>query len=118
MVAEDEPNIVESLSFILERAGFEVLVALDGESAIDCAREQRPDLLLLDVMLPGRNGFEILKALKEGAATASIPVLMLTAKGQDRDRRTAQDLGADAFMTKPFSNREVLECVHSLLSRR
>ncbi|MEX0760431.1 MAG: response regulator [Tistlia sp.] len=114
LIAEDEPNLVESLSFILRREGWSVAAVFDGEAALDWLRASVPDVLVLDVMLPKRNGFEVLKAIKADSRLARIPVLVLTAKGQERDRRTAEQLGADAFVTKPFSNREVVENIKRL----
>lgn len=114
LIAEDEPNLVESLSFILRREGCQVSAVFDGEAALEWLRGAVPDVLVLDVMLPGRNGFDILKTMKADARLTRVPVLILTAKGQERDRRTAEQLGADAFVTKPFSNREVVESVKRL----
>ena len=114
LIAEDEPNIVESLSFLLERAGFEVLVESDGREALQAARANVPDVLILDVMLPGLDGYEILRQLKSDDNTSALPVLMLTAKGQREDRETALKCGADLFITKPFSNAEIVEAVQNL----
>lgn len=118
LIAEDEPNIVESLSFVLAREGFEVEAALDGEAAIDRLRRQLPDLLILDVMLPRLNGFEVLKRVKADPALCALPVIVLTAKGQVQDRRMAEEIGVDGFMTKPFSNREVVDEVRRLIAER
>ena len=115
LIAEDEPNIVESLSFMLRRAGYDVASAQDGEAALAGLRSQPAQLLILDLMLPRLNGFEVLKALRADAALAATPVLVLTAKGQQQDRRLAEAIGADAFMTKPFSNRESMDEVRRLL---
>jgi len=114
LIAEDEPNIVESLSFILGREGCEVTAVYDGEAVLENLRSGRPDLVILDVMLPKMNGFEVLKRIKAMPDLAGLPVMVLTAKGQDKDRKTAEDLGADAFVTKPFSNRDVVERVLGL----
>lgn len=114
LVAEDEPNIVESLRFLLRRAGFDVTSVLDGEAALVELRARPPDLLILDLMLPGRNGFEVLKAVKSDAALRALPVLILTAKGQPQDRRRAEEIGVESFMTKPFSNREIVDEVQRL----
>ena len=115
LIAEDEPNIVESLSFMLRRAGYDVASAQDGEAALAGLRSQPAQLLILDLMLPRLNGFEVLKALRADAALAATPVLVLTAKGQQQDRRLAEAIGADAFMTKPFLNIEIKEKVRRLL---
>ena len=114
LLAEDEPNIVESLAFLLRRAGFEVSVATDGEAAVEQAATGRPDVVVLDVMLPGLNGFDVLRRLRAAPATATLPVVMLTAKGQREDRETAEACGADAFITKPFSNAELVAAVSRL----
>ncbi|SET52825.1 response regulator transcription factor [Oceanicella actignis] len=114
LIAEDEPHIVESLRFLLEREGYRVSAAGDGEAALRLAAATRPSLLILDVMLPRMNGFEVLRRLRADAALRGTPVLMLTAKGQSHDRRTAQEIGADAFITKPFSNSDVVAQVRRL----
>lgn len=116
LIAEDEPNIVESLSFILSREGCEVTAVFDGQAVVDKIATLRPDLVILDVMLPKMDGFEVLKWIKGNAELTGVPVMILTAKGQEKDRKTAEELGADAFVTKPFSNREVVERVMSLAS--
>ncbi|HTQ78177.1 MAG TPA: response regulator [Burkholderiales bacterium] len=114
LIAEDDPNIVESLSFVLSRDGFEVSAALDGEEALRRLRSEPPDVMILDVMLPKRNGFEVLKAVKSDPALRAMPVIVLTAKGQAQDRRMAEQIGVEGFMTKPFSNTDVLEAVRRL----
>lgn len=114
LIAEDEPNIVESLSFMLRRAGYDVASVLDGEAALAALRAHRTDLMILDLMLPRLSGFEVLKAVKADPALQSIPVLILTAKGQAQDRRLAVEIGVDAFMTKPFSNQELMDEVRRL----
>lgn len=116
LIAEDEPYIVESLGFVLGQAGHSVSAENDGAVVVQRIRDTAPDVVILDLMLPNRNGFEILKELKNDPDLMATPVLVLTAKGQNQDRATAQQLGADAFITKPFSNREVLECVQRLLN--
>ncbi|GIX14453.1 MAG: response regulator [Paracoccaceae bacterium] len=117
LIVEDEPNIVESLSWILGRAGFEVLVESDGAAALARIAGETPDLVILDAMLPGRSGFEILRDLRAGAATARIPVIMLTARSQARDREMAEKLGVDLFIAKPFSNAHVVETARRLAER-
>ena len=114
LIAEDEPHIVESLSFVLGREGFDVSAVLDGESVLEQLRSDRPDVVILDVMLPQLNGFEVLKRIKSEPSLAVIPVVILTAKGQAQDRRMAEEIGVDGFMTKPFSNREIVEEVRRL----
>ncbi|MFO7855345.1 MAG: response regulator [Paracoccaceae bacterium] len=108
LIAEDEPHIVESLRFLLRREGYEVDEAVDGESAVARLCAAPADLIILDVMLPRLNGFGVLRRLRADPVLAATPVVMLTAKGQAQDRRTAEDLGVDAFITKPFSNRDVV----------
>ena len=114
LVIEDEPNIVEAIRFILMRDGWDVSTLSDGGQAEDAIRARRPDVVILDVMLPGRSGFEILAALRADAETQTLPVLMLTAKGQGRDRAEAERMGASQFMAKPFSNAEILASVRAL----
>lgn len=115
LIAEDEPGILESLNFILKRAGWNVGSVTDGEAVFDAMRTLLPRVLVLDVMLPKRSGFEVLKHIKSEPSTRDVPVLILTAKGQQQDRRTAEDLGADAFVSKPYANADVLSAVRHLL---
>ncbi|MDT3677389.1 MAG: response regulator [Burkholderiaceae bacterium] len=114
LIAEDEPHIVESLSFVLRRSGYEVSSVFDGEAAMLKLRSDPPDMMILDVMLPKLNGFEVLKQVKSDPALRTIPVIILTAKGQVQDRRMAEEIGVDGFMTKPFSNREIVDEVRRL----
>ena len=114
LLAEDEPNIAESITFLLERAGFEVTVENDGRGALDAVMADSPDVLVLDVMLPGLDGYEILRTLRADRERESLPVLMLTAKGQREDREMALKCGADLFITKPFSNAEIVSAVRRL----
>ena len=114
LLAEDEPNIAESITFLLERAGFEVTVENDGRGALDAVMADSPDVLVLDVMLPGLDGYEILRTLRADRDRESLPVLMLTAKGQREDREMALKCGADLFITKPFSNAEIVSAVRRL----
>lgn len=116
LIAEDEPSIIEALDFVLKRAGWSVNTVTEGDEILDAVRRQNPRMLLLDVMLPKRSGFEVLKQIRADKATASLPVLVLTAKGQQQDRRIAEELGADAFITKPYSNAEVVSTVRALLN--
>jgi DNA-binding response OmpR family regulator len=114
LIVEDEPNIVESLRFILEQAGFAVVTVGDGSKAIDTVRATDFAAVILDVMLPGTNGMDILKIIRGDTNLKTLPVIVLTAKGQARDRQTAEELGATAFITKPFSNAEVVARVREL----
>ena len=115
LIAEDEPSILESLDFILRRAGWSIDSVIDGEAVLERVRRSRPRVLVLDVMLPRRSGFDVLKQLRADGETRDLPVLILTAKGQQQDRRIAEELGADGFVTKPYSNAEVVGAVRQLL---
>lgn len=114
LLAEDEPNIIESLRFLLERGGYQVSVAKNGRLALDAALSEPPDVLILDVMLPELDGYEVLRRLRESAQTATLPILMLTAKGQREDRDAALESGADMFLTKPFANADLTAAVDKL----
>ncbi len=115
LIADDEPNILLSLEFLMQREGFQVLVARDGQEALDAILQQRPDLVLLDVMMPKKSGFDVLQAVREHDELAAIRILMLTAKGRDTDMAKGLALGADDYMTKPFSTRELVDKVRALL---
>jgi DNA-binding response OmpR family regulator len=115
LLIEDEPNIIEALGFILSRAGYQVVSHGDGTTALDAAARETPDMLILDLMLPGRGGLDILRDLRAAPSTMALPVMMLTARGQKHDRDQAESLGVSAFMTKPFSNKEVLSQVQTLI---
>ncbi|MBD8064751.1 response regulator [Devosia sp. PTR5] len=116
LIAEDEPSILESLDFILRRAGWSVQSVSDGEAALHGVRTLEPRVLVLDVMLPRRSGFDVLKVLRNDPETRDLPILILTAKGQQQDRQTAEDLGANAFVTKPYANADVVGAVRQLLT--
>ncbi|MBP6708612.1 MAG: response regulator [Candidatus Accumulibacter sp.] len=115
LIADDEQNIVISIEFLLRREGFEVLVAGDGEEALAKVRGERPDLVLLDVMMPKMNGFDVCQALRADPDLAGTRILMLTAKGRDTEVSKGLGLGADGYMTKPFSTKELLAEVRKLL---
>ena len=115
LIADDEQNIVISLEFLMKREGFEVSIAHDGEEAVRRIRAERPDLVLLDVMMPKKSGFEVCQEIKADPTLAAVRVLMLTAKGRDTEVAKGLALGADAYMTKPFSTRELVDKVRSLL---
>lgn len=117
LIAEDEGFIVESLTFLLSRAGHEVRAVDDGAVALAEMTRRRPDLFILDIMIPTMNGFDVLRKLRATPGLEDVPVLALTAKGQDEDRRRMLALGADDFVTKPFSNRDLMERVERLLAR-
>ena len=115
LIADDEVNIVISLEFLMKREGPEVVLAADGEEAITKIREEKPDLVLLDVMMPRKTGFEVCQELRSDPAMQDLKILMLTAKGRDTEVAKGMALGADAYMTKPFSTHELVERVKSLL---
>src|ERR671919_540998 len=102
LIVDDEPNIVVSLEFLLRQQGYEVLVARDGEEALATAVERRPELIVLDVMLPGLDGFEVCRRLRERTDLNGMKILMLTARGRDVERVRGLEEGADAYVTKPF----------------
>ena len=114
LLIEDEPNIIEAISFILSRDGWHVATHSDGATAREAVTRVSPDVIILDVMLPNRSGYDILRALRAEADTQDLPVLMLTARGQVKDREMAEDAGASHYMTKPFSNQEMLDTVRAL----
>ena len=114
LLAEDEPHIVESLTFLLERAGYQVHVETDGRAALKAALDDTPSVLVLDVMLPELDGYEVLRRIRADDRTKSLPTLMLTAKGQREDRDTAMDIGANMFITKPFANAEIIDAINQL----
>lgn len=116
LIAEDEPSIVLSLEFLLKNAGHDVAVARDGDEALRMIASSTPDLLLLDIMLPIINGFEVCRRIRETPAHAGMRILMLTARGRDSEIRKGLDYGADAYMTKPFATRELLDMVAELLA--
>jgi DNA-binding response OmpR family regulator len=118
LVADDEPNIVLSLEFILKQAGYRVRVAPDGEAALAAIGQEPPDLLVLDAMMPRRDGFDVCGTIRANPAWGGVRILMLTAKGSDAERSKGLALGADDYLTKPFSNREVVERVRQLLAAR
>ncbi|WP_404475009.1 response regulator [Vreelandella venusta] len=116
LVVDDEPNIVLSLEFLMEQAGFEVITAEDGEQALEQVNNTSPDLLLLDISLPGMSGFDVLERLRGQEATAQLPIIMLTAHGRDVEREKGMALGADDYITKPFSTQSLVEKVKALLT--
>ncbi len=116
LLIEDEPNIIEAIRFILSRDGWRVDTHSDGETALDAVQARAPDLIILDVMLPNKSGYDILHDLRRDEATKTLPVLMLTARGQKKDRELAEKLGVNKFMTKPFSNGEILATVRELVA--
>ncbi len=118
LVVEDEPNIVESLSFLMKKAGFVVRVARDGNTAIRTIESEAPDLVLLDIMMPRRDGYEVCRTIRANPDWDNVRIIMLSAKGRDLDRRKGLELGADDYITKPFSTREIVERVHETLGTK
>ncbi|MBJ6371446.1 response regulator transcription factor [Sedimentitalea arenosa] len=117
LLIEDEPNIIEAIRFLLTRDGWQVDTHSDGADAVDVIRAAGPDLVILDLMLPGKSGMDILREVRDIPDLVKLPVLMLTARGQTRDRDMAEKAGVSRFMTKPFSNAEVLTAVRDLLAQ-
>ncbi|MBT9476716.1 response regulator [Polaromonas sp.] len=118
LIADDEPNIVISLEYLMKREGYTVLVARDGQEALDTIARERPDLVLLDVMMPKKNGFEVCQAVRANEELQATKILMLTAKGRDTDLAKGLALGANAYMTKPFSTRELVQKVAEMLGKQ
>ncbi len=116
LVVDDEPNILLSLEFLMQQAGFSVATAPDAEQALELIRQQCPDLLLLDISLPGMSGFDLLERLRADDATRSLPVVMLTAHGREVEKEKGMALGANDYVTKPFSTRELVSRVQALLA--
>lgn len=117
LIVEDEKDIVKMLEYNLKKEGFKTLSAYDGEYALDLAVRKNPDLVILDLMLPGIDGLEVCKELKGNVKTASVPVIILTAKAQESDKIIGLELGADDYMTKPFSPRELVARIKAVLRR-
>ena len=117
LIVEDEKDIIKMLEYNLKKEGFKTLSARSGEDALDSANRDHPDLVILDLMLPGMDGLEVCKNLKGNTKTASIPVIMLTAKSQESDKIVGLELGADDYMTKPFSPRELIARIKAVLRR-
>ncbi|MEM6481919.1 MAG: response regulator [Pseudomonadota bacterium] len=116
LLIEDEQNIIEAVKFILSRDGWDVNTHSNGHDAIDAVRHRAPDIVILDVMLPGKSGFDILSEIRSDHALNGLPVLMLSARGQAKDMEMAVRAGASRYMTKPFSNAEVLDAVRDLVA--
>ncbi len=115
LIADDEQNIVISLEFLMKREGFTVCIAADGQEAIDKVRSEAPDLVLLDIMMPRKNGYEVCQEIRSDPQLQGTRILMLTAKGREMEVTKGLAMGADAYMTKPFSTRELVTKVKSLL---
>ena len=117
LIADDEPNILVSLEYLMKREGFEVHLARDGNEALAMLQRERPRLVLLDVMMPHKSGFEVCQALRADDALKHTLVLMLTAKGRETDIAKGRAMGADAYMTKPFSTKDLVLAVRGLLEQ-
>src|SRR4030065_377854 len=117
LIVDDENDILTRLKYNLEKAGFMVISAQDGPEAVNTAKKERPDLIILDIMLPGMEGTEVCKSLKGEEATRHIPIIMLTAKGEEIDRIVGFELGVDDYIIKPFSPRELVLRVKTVLKR-
>lgn len=115
LIADDEPNIVISLEFLMEQAGYETRVATNGQEALDLVASFHPELMLLDIMFPGKSGYEVCQRLKSDPATRDIKIAIVSAKGRDVEVAKALELGADAFIAKPFSTRELVAKVREML---
>ena len=116
LVVDDEPNIVLSLEFLMKQAGFQVRTASDGEAALAAVTADTPDLVLLDVMMPRKNGYEVCQAIRANPDWKAVRIIMLTAKGREVEREKGLALGADDYITKPFSTQEVVERARELLA--
>jgi len=117
LVVDDEVDLVKTISFSLERMGYTVLVSYNGEDALNRARKESPDLILLDIMLPKLDGYKVCRLLKFDERYKHIPILMLTAKTQEKDRTLGMETGADEYITKPFDVDELMEKVKSYLNK-
>lgn len=115
LAVDDEPNILMSIEFILEMEGYEVHTARDGDEAIEVAERVRPDLILLDINMPRKDGYEVCRILRECKETAGIKVIMLTAKGQALEKKRGLEVGADEYVTKPFGAEDLLEKIRTLI---
>jgi two-component system alkaline phosphatase synthesis response regulator PhoP len=117
LVVDDEAILLETIAYNLEQSGYRVITAADGYSTLEAARRETPDLIILDIMLPGIDGLEVCRQLRRENATATTPILMLTAKGEEIDKVVGLEVGADDYVTKPFGRRELLARVRALLRR-
>src|SRR2546422_9081210 len=115
IIVDDEPNIVTSLEFLMRGDDYEVLVARNGEEALQLAESFRPDIVVLDVMMPQRSGFEVCQKIRENPVLGDVKIVMLTAKGRDGEKEKGRYLGANAYVTKPFSTKELMSTVRKLL---
>jgi DNA-binding response OmpR family regulator len=117
LIADDDPNILRALAFLMREEGHDVSVVTDGEAALEMISAAPPELVLLDVMMPKRNGYDVCRAIRLDPRHKQLRVVMLTAKGREADKRAGLELGVDAYLTKPFAVRDVVDCVASMLAR-
>lgn len=118
LIVDDEPNLVLALELLMKREGYEIRAAEDGEKAVEIAEEFRPDLILLDIMMPRMDGYEVCQRLRAMPALRDVAIVMLTAKGREVEREKGLALGADLYITKPFSTREVVRKVKEILAAK
>jgi DNA-binding response OmpR family regulator len=116
LIADDEPNIVLALEFLMKKEGYEVQTAVDGESALYAVKKSRPDLILLDIMMPNFDGYEVCQRIRSDPSMKDVVIIMLTAKGREVEREKGLALGADFYITKPFSTQEVVQKVREVLA--
>ncbi|MCU7802415.1 MAG: response regulator [Candidatus Thiodiazotropha sp. (ex Lucinoma annulata)] len=115
LIVDDEPNIVLSVEYLMKREGYQVITANDGQTALELLSETMPDLLILDVMMPRKNGFEVCSDIRADPTLSGLPILMLSAKGREAEIKKGVSLGADAYITKPFSTHDLVNMVNKLL---
>ena len=118
LIVDDEPNLVLALEHLMKKEGYEIRAAADGEEAVEAAAEFRPDLILLDIMMPKMDGYEVCQRIRANAALQDVAIVMLTAKGREVEREKGLALGADHYITKPFSTREVVRKVKEILAAK
>jgi DNA-binding response OmpR family regulator len=118
LIADDDPNILLALSYLMRREGHDVRTAKDGQETLDAVAEAAPDLVLLDLMMPKANGYDVCRTLRASSAYDAVRIIMLTAKGREADQRAGLALGADAYISKPFAIGDVVDCVASVLAGR
>jgi DNA-binding response OmpR family regulator len=118
LIADDEPNIVTALEFLLQKNGYEVLIARNGDAALELVEKHRPDLVLLDVMMPVKSGYEVCQRMRERPDWRDIKIVMLTAKGREVEMNKGLSVGADLYITKPFSTHELVQKINALLGVR
>lgn len=115
LIVDDEPNIVTSLEFVMKQEGFDVAMAMDGEAALDAMTTFAPDLVLLDIVMPKKDGFEVCQVIRANARWQDVKLVMVTARAREADREKGLALGADAYVTKPFATKELVQLVKDLL---